>query len=178
MRKNKFLVKIYFSFLIFSLNLLFLKPLAAFNDEKVHPLINTYSVNQSILAPNSENYLTNMLGFYDGLDEEFKNLKIIKWIEQGGEDEDWFWRPLGHFNDPLKPWESAGLLIGESTVYWAQRYPGNNYSWQAARSYFYTALTASDTGISEENWANTFKTTDPGGCLGQSAFGFGLKIRI
>src|SRR4030042_3210030 len=93
-------------------------------------------------------------------------------------------RSYNHFHNPLKPWDIAGLndyyivpnpyppfipitysMSGESALMWAQdqeyqkKYTNleGDQTWQAARNYFYTALTGKTDAERQENFARTFK---------------------
>jgi hypothetical protein len=140
----------------------------AYDDKKVHPLINEKATIKSVaLAFTLEN-----LGFTDGLDEKLQGtnerLSIMEWLRKGGEDED---NPLldfpytEHFHDPLKPWDQAGLDIPliwhwGSSVFWSQMSISatvskkNLYSWPWAREKYYQALISGD----EKMFADTFST--------------------
>ncbi len=171
-RSNKFIPLFLFVSIVLTIDIVY-----AFDNKKVHREINLNAVLQSGLVADPENYedpvsyLVRDLGMLNGLNEKFNDQQIWKWLQQGGKDEDDPWsRSFRHFHDPLKDWDNAGLTSSFlpsnlSAIYWSQIPepeddfdPRNDYSWPAARSYFYTALTASDSGISEDNWAKTFKT--------------------
>ncbi len=138
--------------------LIFTNPLIslAYDDDNVHPAINLHSAKQSVLS--TENVLLNF-GFSQGLDAELKGenttQKIIKWIEQGGIDEDADTRSLNHFHDPFKIWQNAGMLsvIGKSSLLWAQHFP-QEFSWTGARQAYREALEKGD----EAKLAKTFET--------------------
>ncbi|MBU1710518.1 MAG: hypothetical protein KKE17_10990 [Proteobacteria bacterium] len=108
----------------------FIPAISSGYDEKiVHPAINEFASRQSIL--DTQNLLTDF-GFDQGLLTELmsgtENKTILKWISQGGTDED---KPkislrfANHFHDPLKEWDAAGLHMGypfwfDSSIFWAQ----------------------------------------------------------
>jgi len=116
MRIRQFISITIFIFCTFSLSY-------AYDSEYVHPQINITAANQSILE--KENILLN-IGLANGLDTELtvgnETLSVERWIGRGGIDEDQLLRPLNHFHDPSKPWESAGFLTygGMSSLLWAQ----------------------------------------------------------
>lgn len=125
----------------------------AYDAEDVHPWINERAAYQSGL----DNTLIHQLGFSEGLKTIFQGREAVEWIRKGGTDEDGRHaldlRYLQHFHDPLKPWGDAGLKsLWESSLLWAQNYYYNLFSWNAARHYYYEALT---TG-SEASYAQTF----------------------
>ena len=84
---------------------------------------------------------------------EVNNKRIWEWVREGGkkEDEPLYARSLNHFHDPLKTWDIAGFKsINQSSIIWSQDQGlfgslwGGNFSWKAAREYFYIALTGRD----------------------------------
>jgi hypothetical protein len=144
----------------------------AYDDKIVHPAINLHAADQSVLVTDD---ILLQLGFTRGLDSELQGahekLKISKWFEKGGTDEDEGTRALQHFHDPLKsaPWSDAGLDFPilspfTSSLVWAQD-PAlinggsdtNTYSWLVARSKYYEALTANGNNSREELFAYTFR---------------------
>ena len=134
--------------------------LIGYDDETTHRMINKNVAEQSSL----DMILKNRIGFVDGLYSTIKGNTIKWWLEDGGEREDDNWtpppfRPLRHFHDPLEAWDTAGFrdeLLGQydSSLAWALNTVDNDYSWPAARSLFYKALS---TG-SEDDYANMFRS--------------------
>ena len=96
-------------------------PIFAFEDDFVHPKINEFAAEQSIL---DGDYLLNELGISGGLDSKFNTLTIVDCLKEGGTAEDANIRCLSHFHDPLKPWDDAGLFLvpvfSSSALLWAQ----------------------------------------------------------
>lgn len=133
----------------------------AFENIEVHPKINEVAAEQSILVSEPDNYLTKQLGLSNAL-EAFFNKKTIKdLIKEGDTEEDANPRPLRHFHDPLKSWDSAGIWnLNLSALLWAQSNPdsSNIVTWQAARTHFYDALTLISQEEREKNFAETFKS--------------------
>src|SRR5258705_8561950 len=70
---------------------------------------------------------------------------VQTWIEIGATREDFpVTRSLNHFHSPLKPWASAGGLLGQSSVYWQQNPDqglGGTWSWPVARQRLFEFLT-------------------------------------
>jgi hypothetical protein len=70
---------------------------------------------------------------------------VQTWIEIGATREDFpATRSLNHFHSPLKPWASAGGLLGQSSVYWQQNPDqglGGTWSWPVARQRLFEFLT-------------------------------------
>jgi len=151
-------------------------PVFSYDTDKVHPLINTKSIQMS------NNFLRTLsnLGFYQGIDSILNEKQIYKWFEDGAKEEDIpLVRSYNHFHDPTKSWDKAGLddyvlgilhVTGDSSVLWAQN-PDQKYiasdgtvydvngtwSWPKARGYYYQALTSTDKTLREQNFANTFR---------------------
>lgn len=132
---------------------------SAFENKFVHPEINKNATEQSILASEPDNYLASQLGLSNDLYTEFNDKYIIDLIMDGGEEEDTKRRPLRHFHDPLKSWDSAGFKsMFTPALIWAQTNPFNAATWQAARQSFYDALTLISQEEREIKFAETFKT--------------------
>ena len=120
----------------------------------------------------------------NGIDADNKNRtkQVIKWLGYGGVQEDrpgeWYHylplvgkptRSVNHFHNPLKPWNESGLndkilgvlsYKGQSQVLWAQdlnQNVGGKWSWQDARTYFYSGLTAKVKSERDNNFADTFR---------------------
>ena len=152
-------------------------------DGSVHIEINKHATEQS----NLDNYLKNQLGFPKGIEEIINGDEVKKWITDGGETEDYGWfgehdyprsRGFNHFHDPLKNWDEAGLdheakLIYKgnylrdpvSSILWGLK-PGEqdffmnftgDWSWGAARYYYYHALTAPTEDERQENLADCLR---------------------
>jgi len=153
----------------------------AYHDEEVHPAINERAVSTQSLQLDA--FLRDYLGFRKGLDEimtgqyyvyktkreEEKLKSIADWFKDGGTAEDETPRFLNHFHDPLVPWDSSYLSacdgslasrfieleswVCSSTVFWAQNFDENLYSWDRTRGNYYYALV---TG-SQDAFAATFR---------------------
>jgi hypothetical protein len=71
---------------------------------------------------------------------------IRTWIEIGATREDFpELRSLNHFHNPLKPWASAGGVLGQSSIYWQQGMEqglGGTWSWPVARQRLFEFLTS------------------------------------
>ncbi|MEW6053484.1 MAG: hypothetical protein AB1552_06815 [Nitrospirota bacterium] len=112
------------------------------------------ALNEKVAALSGVNdYLRQQVGFPKGLGTSIDNKKVIEWLKRGGkkEDEPMYTRSFNHFHNPLKLWDKAGLKgTSKSAVIWAQDQGsfgslfGGNYSWEAVREYYYTALTGRD----------------------------------
>lgn len=137
-----------FFLLIFGVGVVFggASTLLGFDAEVVHREINRNAGKQSGLGK----YLKSELLINKGLDAIFDGNEVAILLENGGEAEDAIPRPINHFHDPLKPWESAGNA-GSSALLWAQQ-DSNESSWNKARQNYYQCLT---TG-SPEAYAATF----------------------
>jgi hypothetical protein len=104
-----------------------------------------------------------------------KIMSLRKWVQYGANHEDDALaadvigaRANNHFHNPLLPWDQAGLTdissgSTESLLLWAQDGPwqstyvqGDN-SWNAARNYYYQALTSTVDQVRQEYFARTFK---------------------
>jgi len=117
----------------------------AYHDEAVHPVINEKALSSQ--DSNIDDYLKNILGFSNGIEEIVYDKSIKLWVNEGGTNED-SPRPrtLNHFHDPLKPWGQAGLPFNQSALLWAQEpfqhvvLKGGSYSWVTARLSFYDAI--------------------------------------
>ena len=71
---------------------------------------------------------------------------VQAWIEIGARREDFpAIRVLNHFHNPLKLWDSAGGLFGQSSIYWQQNPDqglGGTWSWPTARQGLLKFLTS------------------------------------
>ena len=174
MSGHNFLIKSIMATILFLVILT--SPVFSYDTDKVHPLINTKSIQMS------NNFLRTLsnLGFYQGIDSILNEKQIYKWFEDGAKEEDIpLVRSYNHFHDPTKSWDKAGLddyvlgilhVTGDSSVLWAQN-PDQKYiasdgtvydvngtwSWPKARGYYYQALTSTDKTLREQNFANTFR---------------------
>ena len=113
----------------------------AYDSSVMHPKIIDYAILQS----NLDEYIKNTLNIPKGIKKEI-NRKQIKFVTRdGGETEDSPFERTGfHFHNPLRPWDKAGLLGGDSSVVWAQKHnqgSSGTYSWRTARDAYYQALT-------------------------------------
>lgn len=67
-------------------------------------------------------------------------------------------RSLNHFHSPLKPWTSAGGLLGQSSIYWQQNGDqgvGGTWSWPVARQRLFDFLTLPAPAAREQALADT-----------------------
>ncbi len=127
----------------------------AYDQNTVHIKINDSALNNS----RAKEIIRTQL-FTKGIEERVKDKEIRDWIIEGGRDEDNpEARGLWHFHDPLKPWESAGLLgTFKSSILFAQDAQNNGFTWQRARSLYYEGLTAIDIQTRDAKLAMAFKT--------------------
>lgn len=167
---------------IISLILLLKLNVYAYDNEKVHQLINE---NASL---RSSNFITTMkvLGFTGNSPSEIIELNVVNgkkikdWFRDGAKEEDIpLVRSYYHFHDPTKAWDKAGLddyvlgilhVTGDSSVLWTQN-PDQKYiasdgtvydvngtwSWPKARDYYYQALISTDKTLREQNLAFAFR---------------------
>jgi hypothetical protein len=146
--------KVLFASLVFT-NLAFFSPVFGLN-EPTHRIVNDQATN----TPALDLYLQQNLGFSRGLDEKFQGQSVLAWVGEGGIREDEGVRFFNHFHDPLRPWGSAGLssLFGSnpSSIRWMQN-ANSGWSWQNARDYYWTALTATTQAARDRNFADTFR---------------------
>jgi hypothetical protein len=81
------------------------------------------------------------------------------WIAIGAAREDFpEIRSLNHFHNPLKPWPSAGGLLGQSSIYWQQNPDqgfGGTWSWAVARQRLFEFLTLPAPAAREQALADT-----------------------
>jgi hypothetical protein len=84
---------------------------------------------------------------------------VQTWIAIGATSEDFpATRSLNHFHSPLKPWASAGGLLGQSSVYWQQNPDqglGGTWSWPVARQRLFEFLTLPTPAAREGALADT-----------------------
>lgn len=160
---------------------------ATLNEQMVNGNFNNFSLdfylkdNLNMEAGIQESYE----GYAGLLDWIPKTYKVWEWIKFGGELEDenpapWIYaRSYNHFHDPTKSLDQAGFSdwlhtsfitiplphSGISSIKWAlsedeqSSAPGlGDYSWPAARNYFYDALTATDPTDREHDFAKCFRS--------------------
>lgn len=84
---------------------------------------------------------------------------VQTWIEIGATREDFpETRSLNHFHSPLKPWASAGGLLGQSSIHWQQNPDqglGGTWSWPVARQRLFEFLTLPTPAAREQALADT-----------------------
>jgi len=84
---------------------------------------------------------------------------IRAWIATGATREDFpEIRSLNHFHSPLRPWASAGGLLGQSSIYWQQNPEqgfGGTWSWPIARQRLFEFLTLPTPAAREQALADT-----------------------
>jgi hypothetical protein len=131
--------------------------------------VQTHQIMNAVAAatsPTFSSFLPGQLGLLLGVNESFsKNgatKTVSRWLGEGGLREDDGVRFFRHFHDPLKPWDTAGLSLGslqfDSSVRWLQRNSQTQgWSWQQARSLYWTALTTADPTTRTRTWADTFR---------------------
>ena len=174
MKKSNRIIYLITVFFIFSIQNLF--ALETETHEEINEFIGTNLVNGFLL----NNYLSDELGFQDGVGETFvwyKTQMVYRWLGKGGRREDlpsWYlpyFRSVNHFHNPLAlDIENAGfsgflggwLLHGKSSILWAQmpygqQSPGGYYSWEDVRNYFHAALIATDITERDMYFAATFR---------------------
>jgi hypothetical protein len=85
------------------------------------------TMNENIANISGVNsFITDQLGFHQGLRKKFNDKWAIDWIKLGGitEDEPAYTRSRNHFHNPLLPWDQAGLnsllFTGQSSALWLQ----------------------------------------------------------
>jgi hypothetical protein len=134
-------------------------------NQSTHEIINRVAAQTSGL----DTVLRNNLNLSDGVNQRFRGRPVEDWIGEGGIREDDGVRFFRHFHDPLKPWANAGLtFLGQqqSSIHWMQRTMNcenvdlrnpKEWSWSAARCYFYLALTAPSADDRETAWAHAFR---------------------
>ncbi len=85
-------------------------------------------------------------GVDTGVGLAVNGLTLRTWVTIGARREDFpEIRSLNHFHNPLKPWASAGGLLGQSSVYWQQNPDqglGGTWSWPTARQRLFEFLTS------------------------------------
>lgn len=142
-------------------------PAAVAFETATHTAINQGAARASSLDP----VLRNELGFLGGLTTPLIDRRTaIDWIGLGGRAEDEYLgnevlgglaRSVNHFHQPLRSWDTAGLLgASEASVRWAQnpaQFPGGRASWSDARAIFYRALTTTLPGERQQAFADAFR---------------------
>ncbi len=174
MKKSNRIIYLITVVFIFSIQNLF--ALETETHEEINEFIGTNLVNGFLL----NNYLSDELGFQDGVGETFvwyKTQMVYRWLGKGGRREDlpsWYlpyFRSVNHFHNPLAlDIENAGfsgflggwLLHGKSSILWAQmpygqQSPGGYYSWEDVRNYYHAALISTDAGERDKYFAATFR---------------------
>lgn len=130
-------------------------------------------INQQIARTQMNNFSLNLyfidqLGFKEGVEKVFDGKEVWRWVQDGGktEDEPAYTRSRNHFHNPLLLWENAGLdsgiFTGQSSSLWLEDQSnrrmtdlGGDWSWEAARKFYYAALTGDSTalnGFKIEEW--------------------------
>ncbi len=131
------------------------QPSWAYDSKHVHVSINHHA------ALSAETFKLDclakeFLGFPRGIERTSVYAKpILKWLEEGGTDEDENPRWLHHFHDPMVPWHKAGLndsILGSSSAIWAQRDGIDGTSWEELRNLYYLALVEGEEGF----WSRMF----------------------
>jgi hypothetical protein len=162
---------------------------SSYMPDYTHPLINKYALAES----NTDKYLVDQLGIANGNNQIFNKKTAFEWMQLGGTDEDNNIRGFYHFHDPTQSWDYAGILrVGFSALQWAQDQtvgpppsceglsalgigipcpqplPSSNpeWSWPAARNYFYQALTS------------TVSTTDRNISFGKTFYTLGRIMHL
>lgn len=128
-----------------------------------HRSINEYISQNNLNGFFLDDYVKKQLGMQDGIKTRFNDFPIIRWLAEGGEEEDNTPRYFRHF---LNPMNNQGL-IWNSTTYpssldWALMSLGSqgftgNFSWNDARDYYLKALTSTDKITRETNFTKTFQ---------------------
>jgi hypothetical protein len=132
--------------------ILLVNPTHALN-EPTHDIINQQATRQS----NLDRFLRDQLAFEQGIEQSLNGRLVIDWLGEGGVREDDEARFLNHFHNPLRPWGSAGLFgTNPSSIRWMQD-DNSGWSWQNARNYYWTALTATTKADREKAFADTFR---------------------
>ncbi len=138
-----------------------------------HRTMNEYITRHNLNGFSLNDYLKSYTDMRDGIQNPVNNQEIWKWLKDGGKWEDvpsWYLsylRSVNHFLNPLDDsgfsgiWDT-GLLSGINAMEWATKEvgtqsPGGCYSWNDARNYYYTALTASNPNTRDNNFAETFR---------------------
>ena len=84
---------------------------------------------------------------------------VRAWVATGATREDFpEIRSLNHFHSPLRPWSSAGGLLGQSSIYWQQNPEqgfGGTWSWPIARQRLFEFLTLPMPAAREQALADT-----------------------
>lgn len=104
-------------------------------------------------------YLINQLGMKNGVETEINKKWIIKYISDGGEEEDAGVRCFNHFLNPIT---NQGLIGQYSAVAWVTLPVGVQplspiSSWNDVRDYYLKALTSSDKTTRDNYFALTFQ---------------------
>ena len=94
---------------------------------------------------NLDAILQSQYGIDQGVALTISGQSVRAWVALGATKEDFpAIRSLNHFHNPLKPWPSAGGLLGQSSVYWQQNLDqgfGGTWSWAVARQRLFEFLT-------------------------------------
>lgn len=140
---------------LFALLVFYRSPAIALN-EPTHQIINEEATRQSGL----DQILRDQVRFVEGIQQSIQGRRVFEWIGEGGIREDDGFRYFNHFHDPLRSWGTAGLprLLGTnpSSIRWMQNF-SSGWSWQNARDYYWTALTATTSSAREKAFADTFR---------------------
>jgi hypothetical protein len=126
-----------------------------------------------------DDHLRSELSLRRGVNEEFNFLRVQKWIGVGGPEEDLFLnnegggalnRSLHHFQNPLLPWDEAGLngrcffqlfpIRGKASARWAQSdvdQAGGSARWSDARGLFLSFLVLPTKAERDNAAADLFK---------------------
>src|SRR5690242_5358699 len=100
---------------------------------RTHGEIGASAVDRSSL----DSVLKTQYGLDLGATSVVAGQSIRAWIATGATREDVpATRSLNHFHSPLRPWTSAGGLLGQSSIYWQQNPEqglGGTWSWPIAR---------------------------------------------
>ena len=109
---------------------------------RTHAEIGAVAVDRS----NLDSILKTQYRIELGAAAVFRGQSIQAWIATGATREDFpEIRSLNHFHNPLKLWDSAGGLFGQSSVYWQQNPDqglGGTWSWPTARQRLFEFLTS------------------------------------
>ncbi len=108
---------------------------------------------------NLDTILRSQYGIDRGVTLTINGQSVRAWVALGATKEDFpEIRSLNHFHNPLKPWPSAGGLLGQSSVYWQQNPDqgfGGTWSWAVARQRLFEFLTLPAPAAREQALADT-----------------------